>query len=92
METNSSGVPAPSGVNARIGCVRDGPDHPPANTRQSSELTAWRAVSPIGILNRPEWRRLQRAYEIRKDLEHEDDQYEAQPEDCFYIFCATVGY
>ena len=44
----------------------------------------------IGILNRPEWRRLQRAYEIRKDLEHEDDQYEAQPEDCFYIFKTSI--
>jgi len=44
----------------------------------------------IGILSRPEWRRLQRAYEIRKDLEHEDDQYEAQPEDCFYIFKTSI--
>ncbi len=44
----------------------------------------------IGLLSRPEWRRLQRAYEIRKDLEHEDDQYEAQPEDCFYVFKTSI--
>lgn len=44
----------------------------------------------IGILSRPEWRRLQRSYEIRRDLEHEDDQYEAQAEDCFYIFKTSI--
>ena len=27
----------------------------------------------IGFLSRPEWRRLSRCYEIRRDLEHEDD-------------------
>lgn len=39
----------------------------------------------IGILTRPEWRRIHRCYEIRRDLEHEDDEYEAVLEDCFYI-------
>jgi hypothetical protein len=44
----------------------------------------------MGLLTRPEWRRLQRAYEIRRDLEHEDDEYEATLEDCVYIFTTTI--
>ena len=44
----------------------------------------------IGILRRPEWRRIQRCYEIRKDLEHEDNKYEAVLEDCFYIFKSSI--
>lgn len=46
----------------------------------------------IGLLTRPDWRRISRCYEIRRDLEHEDDEYEAGVEDCIYIFqtCITV--
>ncbi|SNR74296.1 hypothetical protein SAMN04488009_3539 [Maribacter sedimenticola] len=44
----------------------------------------------IGILTRPEWRRIHRCYEIRRDLEHEDDEYEAVLEDCFYIFKSSI--
>ena len=44
----------------------------------------------IGILRRSEWRRIQRCYEIRKDLEHEDNEYEAVLEDCFYIFKSSI--
>ncbi len=44
----------------------------------------------IGILSRPEWRRLHRSYEIRRDLEHEDDEYEAVLEDCLYIFKSSI--
>ncbi len=44
----------------------------------------------IGILTRPEWRRIHRCYEIRRDLEHEDNEYEAVIEDCFYIFKSTI--
>lgn len=46
----------------------------------------------MGILTRPEWRRVTRCYEIRRDLEHEDDQYEAEVEDVIYIFktCTEV--
>lgn len=44
----------------------------------------------IGILRRSEWRRIQRCYEIRRDLEHEDNEYEAVLEDCFYIFKSTI--
>lgn len=44
----------------------------------------------IGILRRPEWRRIQRCYDIRKDLEHEDNEYEAVLEDCFYIFKSSI--
>lgn len=44
----------------------------------------------MGLINRPEWRRLKRAYDIRKDLEHEDDQYEAGIEDCVYIFRTCI--
>lgn len=44
----------------------------------------------IGLLSRPEWRRIRRAYEIRRDLEHEDDQYEAEVEDLLYIFKTSI--
>ena len=44
----------------------------------------------MGILTRPAWRRLLRAYDIRKDLEHEDDEYEANEADCLYIFQACI--
>jgi len=44
----------------------------------------------IGILSRSEWRRLTRCYEIRRDLEHEDDEYEAGVEDCVYIFKTAI--
>jgi hypothetical protein len=45
----------------------------------------------MGLVTRPEWRRLQRAYEIRGDLEHEDAEYEAQPEDCIYVFATCIN-
>jgi hypothetical protein len=44
----------------------------------------------IGLLSRPEWRRVTRCYEIRRDLEHEDDEYEAGVEDCVYIFKTAI--
>ena len=44
----------------------------------------------MGLISRPEWRRLKRAYDIRKDLEHEDDQYEAGVEDCVYVFRTCI--
>ena len=44
----------------------------------------------MGLLSRPEWRRILRAYDIRKDLEHEDDEYEAEVQDCVYIFKTCV--
>lgn len=44
----------------------------------------------MGLLSRPEWRRLSRCYDIRRDLEHEDDEYEATPEDCLYMFMTTI--
>jgi len=44
----------------------------------------------MGLLSRPEWRRIHRCYEIRRDLEHEDNEYEAVLEDCFYIFKTTI--
>ena len=44
----------------------------------------------MGLLSRPDWRRLCRCYEIRRDLEHEDDEYEAQIEDCIYVFKTCV--
>jgi len=45
----------------------------------------------MGILSRPDWRRLSRSYEIRRDLEHEDDEYEAGIEDCVYIFQTCIN-
>jgi len=44
----------------------------------------------IGLLTRPEYRKLMRVYDIRKDLEHEDNEYEAGIEDCVYIFKTTI--
>jgi hypothetical protein len=44
----------------------------------------------MGILTHPEWRRMKRCYEIRRDLEHEDDQYEAGVEDCVYVFTTCI--
>ena len=44
----------------------------------------------IGLLSRAEWRRIHRCYDIRRDLEHEDNDYEAVLEDCFYIFKSTI--
>lgn len=44
----------------------------------------------IGLLTRPEWRKICRVYDIRKDLEHEDDEYEAGVEDVVYIFKTTI--
>lgn len=44
----------------------------------------------MGLLTRPEWRRVSRSYEIRRDLEHEDDEYEAGVEDCVYIFSTCI--
>lgn len=44
----------------------------------------------IGIFTRAEWRRVSRCYEIRRDLEHEDDQYEAGVEDIVYIFNTCI--
>ena len=44
----------------------------------------------MGLLSRAEWRRVCRCYEIRRDLEHEDDEYEAGVEDCVYIFTTCV--
>lgn len=44
----------------------------------------------MGLLTRPEWRRVSRCYEIRRDLEYEDDEYEAGVEDCVYIFTTCV--
>lgn len=44
----------------------------------------------MGLLTRPEWRRVSRSYEIRRDLEHEDNEYEAGVEDCVYIFNTCI--
>ena len=44
----------------------------------------------MGLLSRPEWRRVCRCYEIRRDLEHEDDEYEAGIEDCVYVFNTCI--
>lgn len=44
----------------------------------------------MGLLTRPGWRRLRRVYDIRRDLEHEDDEYEATVEDCVYMFKTCI--
>ncbi len=44
----------------------------------------------MGLLTRPEWRRLTRVYDIRRDLEHEDSEYEVGVEDLLYIFKTCI--
>lgn len=44
----------------------------------------------MGLLTRADWRRMGRCYEIRRDLEHEDDEYEAEIADCVYIFQTCI--
>jgi hypothetical protein len=44
----------------------------------------------MGLISRPEWRRISHCYEIRRDLEHEDDEYEAGPEDIVYVFHTCI--
>ncbi|WP_163513714.1 hypothetical protein [Fodinicola acaciae] len=44
----------------------------------------------MGLLTRPEWRKMTRVYDIRRDLEHEDSEYEAGIEDCIYIFTTCI--
>jgi DNA-binding MltR family transcriptional regulator len=44
----------------------------------------------IGLLSRAEWRKMTRVYDIRKDLEHEDAEYEAAFEDVVYTFATCV--
>ncbi|GAG46319.1 unnamed protein product, partial [marine sediment metagenome] len=40
----------------------------------------------MGLLSRPDWRRMRRCYEIRRDLEHEDNEYEAEIDDLVCVF------
>lgn len=44
----------------------------------------------MGLLSRAEWRKMTRVYDIRRDLEHEDVEYEAGIEDCVYIFKTCI--
>ncbi|WP_328743662.1 hypothetical protein OG436_39745 (plasmid) [Streptomyces caniferus] len=44
----------------------------------------------IGLLTRAEWRKMTRVYDIRKDLEHEDSEYEAVFEDVVYTFATCI--
>jgi hypothetical protein len=67
---------------------------PPIN--KSEDVEQYSAYNTIelsyraGLLTRAEARRLFRSYEIRGDLEHEDDEYEATIEDCVYIFKTCI--
>jgi hypothetical protein len=44
----------------------------------------------MGLLSRPEYRKIMRVYDIRKDLEHEDDEYEASIADVVYVFSTCI--
>jgi hypothetical protein len=44
----------------------------------------------MGILSRENWKRMQRAYDIRNDLEHEDSTYIANESDTIYIFQTCI--
>ncbi|MEX2410503.1 MAG: hypothetical protein WD607_03880 [Candidatus Paceibacterota bacterium] len=67
---------------------------PPINNSEDVEnYTTARLIDlayKMGLITRPEWRRISRCYEIRRDLEHEDDEYEAGIEDCVYIFKTCI--
>ena len=67
---------------------------PPIETAEDIETYSTAKVIDLayrmGLLTRPEWRRVSRCYEIRRDLEHEDDEYEAGEEDCVYIFITCI--
>ena len=67
---------------------------PPINTAEDIENYSTSKLIDLtyrmGLLSRPEWRRVSRCYEIRRDLEHEDDEYEAGVEDCVYIFTTCI--
>lgn len=45
----------------------------------------------MGLLSRAEYRKIVRVYDIRKDLEHEDDQYEAGVADVIYVFESCIS-
>jgi len=44
----------------------------------------------MGLVSRPEFRKIMRVYDIRKDLEHEDDEYEAGVADVVYVFSTCI--
>lgn len=67
---------------------------PPVNTAEDIENYSTSKIIDLayrmGLLSRADWRRVSRCYEIRRDLEHEDDEYEAGIEDCVYIFQTCI--
>jgi len=68
---------------------------PISKTEEIEQYTPYNTIGlalGIGLLTRSESRRLYRVYDIRKDLEHEDDEYEATVEDCIYIFKTCIDY
>lgn len=66
------------------------PINKPEDVDNYSTATLLDLCYRMGLLARPQWRRLGRAYDIRRDLEHEDSQYEAGVEDCIYIFKSCI--
>ncbi len=44
----------------------------------------------VGLLSRAEWKLLKRVYDIRRDLEHDDEEYEATQQDVIYVFRTCV--
>ena len=62
----------------------------PEEIEQYSPYNTIELAYRVGLLSRPEARRLFRVYEIRGDLEHEDDEYEATIEDCIYVFKTCI--
>lgn len=66
------------------------PINKPEDVEGYSTATLLDLCYRMGLLARPQWRRLARAYDIRRDLEHEDSQYEASVEDCIYIFKSCI--
>ncbi len=68
---------------------------PSINTNEDvlDRYSTWEILSlayRMGLLARVEWKRLRRVYDIRRDLEHEDDEYEASGGECIYVFESCV--
>ncbi|ORC44458.1 hypothetical protein B2G74_33165 [Burkholderia sp. A27] len=82
-----------AGIDLAIEAAKQHKLPPITKTEDVEEYSVLRLIDlayRMGILSRPEYKRVLRAYDIRKDLEHEDDEYEAGIEDCVYIFATCI--
>jgi len=62
----------------------------PEDIEQYTPYNTIALAAAVGLLTRAESKRMFRVYDIRGDLEHEDDEYEATVEDCLYVFKTCI--